>query len=268
MNAEMTSSLNAADEAALGNLLNALELMDGDDEILELSASSGEPAVIDVVEPGTVELEDIETAVSRIEAQEAVSKAYGGEVSEGVSVPVELAEKPKKEKKAASTPRKYYPTKAAKAKEVYGGEINRNVICLEVDDFARTDEGLAELQSEILTVMNDAGKKVQNRMMFFMDFMAGKGSLNAVCRAAIEHLASKGSLVPGAFYEGLVAGGYSNNSAQAMGGNTIAAMVKLKIVKQVGKGMYEVNKNSRYYPALIDKLHLTKTAALASAREA
>lgn len=160
--------------------------------------------------------------------------------------------------KPATQPRKYYSNKVERLNDRMGDKMNEFAI-LEVDDAERD---LSKLVEDFNATMKGAGVKVQNRIGFFTEFVSGKSDrLNSVCAEAVKVLLTDGKITTGEkgnLHTRLMKK-YSTASAKAMGGNTIIAMQKLKMV--VGdKGNWMPNPDSLYLMKLKQMLSIPDAA--------
>lgn len=151
--------------------------------------------------------------------------------------------KPKK----APTPRKHYASKVERISDKLGDKLGEYTV-LELSDAALEGEALAAKQAETLEIIKGSGKKVQSRMTFVVEYVAGKSSkLNGVIKTALNLLQTDGKLTTGAegnLYKKLLAHPYSASAAKAMGGNTLLALKGLKVVIAGPNGDYIENPDS------------------------
>ena len=262
------------EQEALASLFDELGM--GDEEIVIKSAEHEEQSAL--VEEGE-EAVDLASIAQQLEEKERLEAAYdapepvteepefapGAEIDptalfgEEASVPevkTESAEpakkkgREKKEKpeKKAVEPRKHYASKTERISDRMGEKLN-DFSLLELSD-AEEGTDIAKKREELLATMKAAGVKVQNRMTFFIEYVSGRTSaLNNVCKIATNLLIEEGKITTGEkgnLLRKLVANPYSVGSAKAMGGNTLLAMQKLKIVKEGAKGEWVANPDSLY----------------------
>jgi hypothetical protein len=219
------------DDSSLDNLLAELNLID--DEIV---LQADEEEVVAEVKIEAVSDEAVEEVIA-----EPVAKA---EKAKAPKAPKEA--KPKAEKKAV-VPRKSYATKVERLTDHLGDKLGEYMV-LEVADAGLEGDALKIKQAETLASIGTSGKKVQNRITFILEFMAGQSAkLNGVIATAVKLLRDEGQIVTGVegnLYKALVAHPYSDGAAKAMGGNTVLALQKLKVVTQGSKGQWVANPNS------------------------
>jgi hypothetical protein len=149
--------------------------------------------------------------------------------------------------KKAPTPRKHYATKVERISDKLGDKLGEYTV-LELSDAALEGEALAAKQTETLEIIKGSGKKVQSRMTFVLEYVAGKSSkLNGVIVTALSLLKTDGKLTTGNegnLFKKLVAHPYSPSAAKAMGGNTLLALKGLKVVVAGTNGDYIENPDS------------------------
>jgi hypothetical protein len=169
-------------------------------------------------------------------------------------------EKPKVEKPAPQ-PRKHYASKVERLGDRLGEKMS-DFVMLTTDDVERDRE---ELKAEFNATMKSAGVKVQNRIGFITEFVSKRTArLNKVCATAIKLLLDEGKLTTGEqgnLHKALMGQSYTVAAAKAMGGNTVLALQKLKIVSNGGKGAFVPNPNSLYLPVLKGSLVAEQQAA-------
>lgn len=251
--------------------------------LADLDDMTGEPTTV-AAEESLPEVE-LEAAVSRAEAQEVVNAAYSEEVEEAPVAPTtteidpldlvtastedapvveEATAKPKGkgkgkgkgDKKCAepSEPkekkeRKHYASKIERLNDKLGTTLGDYTV-LEINDATLEGDALKAKQDETMEALKTAGTKVQNRMTFLIEFAAGKSAkLNGIATKALELLKKDGKITTGEkgnLHQALIAHPYSVNAAKAMGGNTLLAMQKLKMLVAGEKGEWLPNPNSLY----------------------
>lgn len=155
-------------------------------------------------------------------------------------------------------PRKHYASKVERLNDRMGDRLNEYSV-LEIDD---AEKDVAALREYLNKTMKAAGVKVQNRMGFFVEYVSGRSqNLNSVCADAVRVLLKDGKITTGdkGNLHKLLLGRYSVASAKAMGGNTILAMQKLKMI--VGeKGNWMPNPDSLYLMKLKGMLAIPDAA--------
>lgn len=192
---------------------------------------------------------ELEIAVALAEDSENSASPFA--VTDAVAEKVVEAKKPSKKarepsEKKAPFERKHYANKVERLSDTLGANMGDYLI-LEIQDALLEGDALKAKQAETLVVINEAGKKVQNRQTFILEFVAGKSAtLNNVIQLALNALKANGTVSMNAddvFFQSLLAKPYTMNAARAMGNNTLAAMRLLKMVKATDKG-YAVNPQS------------------------
>ncbi|MGV2866382.1 hypothetical protein [Achromobacter sp. AGC39] len=153
----------------------------------------------------------------------------------------------KKAPKAPAAPRKHYANKVERITDKLGADLG-DYIVLEMADAVLEGAELQAKQNETLEAIKAAGVKVQNRITFVLEFMAGRSAkLNDVLTLAFKLLKEEGSITvgdEGNLISGLVAAGKKISSARAMGNNTIAALRTLKVMSKDADGRYVPNAES------------------------
>lgn len=246
---EQTEALAAAYEQAAEN---AAVTPVNTDELFDPSAGVIDPAMLLGTPTETVEPKKTKGKKA------APKKAAPKKTAEKKEKKVEPKPEVKVEEKKKPEPRKHYASKVERLNDRMGEKLNEYA-CLELDD-AETE--VAELRDRLNKTMKEAGVKVQNRMTFFIEFVSGRSAhLNSVCADAVRVLFAEGKITTGDkgnLHQKLL-GRYSVASAKAMGGNTILAMQKLKMV--VGeKGNWILNPDSLYLMKLKGMLAIPEAA--------
>jgi len=158
------------------------------------------------------------------------------------------AEKKEPKEKKAATPRKHYSSKTERVTDKFGASLGEYTV-LELADAALEGDALAAKQVETMTTLKESGVKVQNRIVFLMEYAAGKSAkLNDIAATALKLLKTDGKIVTGEhgnLHLALVKK-YAKSSANAMGNNTVGAMKALKMIVAGEKQEYVANPNSLY----------------------
>lgn len=156
---------------------------------------------------------------------------------------------PAKTKTQAKRVRQYYANAFDRMKGHIGEYFDRYLV-LETRDASSSQEAEEQKKKEFVEAFGKAGKKVQNRAAFFIEFSAGKTtSLNYVCETAVKMLCQAGKITLGAngnLYQKLLSKPYSPRSASTMGTNTVNAMKLLKMVTTEHDGSLVPNENSTH----------------------
>jgi hypothetical protein len=255
MGAMQNQEIIANQEATLDALLSDLEMMSDD---------NATPPVEEIIEDGAPEIRA--TSVTEIVEEDTDPVDYAP-VEENAATPTEkpakksgkkTSSKKKTEtatgdkKKAAGedkpkAQRKFYASKVERIKDKLGDKLGEYTV-LELSDATLEGEALAKKQQETIDAIKNAGKKVQNRITFVMEFIAGKSSkLNGVITTALKVLKRDGKVsvgVEGNLYKALIEHPYSPAAAKAMGGNTLLALKTLKVIVPGEKGEYVANPKS------------------------
>jgi hypothetical protein len=253
---QMTQPQMDSDEN-LDNLLADLNLLgdDNDDAVIEKSAQEDEPLVLDG---------SLEAALSDIALDEEITEQSDDFTDIKEEVAAEEPKSPKvtkktkgackSEVKSATTEakkttveRKHYANKVDRLSDKLGKDFDSNLV-LETADLKLTGNALEDKQAETLASIMGAGKKVQNRQTFILEYVAGKSaSLNGVITTALKVLKRDGQIttgIEGNFHKELLAKPYSANAAKAMGGNSLLAMRTLKMINVGEGGKFIANPNS------------------------
>lgn len=183
-----------------------------------------------------------DTDVNVIQSEQSEQKVEA-ETAEAVKA------EPAKTKTQAKRVRQYYANAFDRMKGHIGEHFDRYLI-LETRDASHSQEAGEQKKKEFVEAFGKAGKKVQNRAAFFIEFSAGKAtSLNYVCETAVKMLCQAGKITLGAngnLYQKLLSKPYSPRSASAMGTNTVNAMKLLKMVTTERDGSLVPNENSTH----------------------
>ncbi|MPS48503.1 hypothetical protein [Methylobacillus sp.] len=250
MNTQTTSAVASGDDS-LADLLTDLNLnANENDKEIVLDSKTG-----DAVEENNAPVEQVATGAqaapdapkSTNAKKKGTSKGKGKNAQpEGAAAATEPAANaveaasPAEETKPKKEPvrRKHYSNKAERVSDKLGDKLGEYTV-LELDDAALTGAALTAKQQETLTIIKTAGKKVQNRMAFILEFIAGKsGSLNSVIVKTLSILAQDKEItkgVEGNLHKALLAHPYSQSAAKAMGGNTLLALKLLKVIIEQDK---------------------------------
>lgn len=232
---------------------------------MNLNAASQEDALADLMasleDPGEILLSGIEEELSTpvaktpeaellaaidVAAEPAISGAGAQAGPSPASISkVEAAAPAKPERKAPV--RKHYASKVDRLQDKIGADLGDYTV-LEVADGALEGDSLAAKQAETIKAIEESGVKVQNRITFILEFMAGKSAkLNGVISTAFRLLKSDGAITTGDagnLQVALVKDGKTMASARSMTNNTIAAMRALKVMDKDPSGKYVANPQS------------------------
>lgn len=245
--ADLLSSLGAPDEIILSGDESEEPTTLSADDTSDLLALEGElllpedVATTPELEAAAPELEL--AALPKLAAPETPEVTPEADVSTtaGDDQPEPAAaapEKPAKEKKAP-TPRKCYPSKVARLTDKLGADLG-NYTVLELADAALEGDDLKAKQDETIDAIKGAGVKVQGRITFILEFMAGKSAkLNGVIQHAFRLLKEEGKLTTGDegnLLKALTGEGKTLATARAMSNNTVAAMRTLKVISKGADG--------------------------------
>lgn len=234
MTMTVTADAQENSELALEALLQDLS---GDGAEILLT-EEGDEAAPTLAEPPVVEPLVMASAEPVADAQPAPEAP----ASEEGEAPAEV-----KKAKAPAAPRKHYANKVERITDKLGADLG-DYIVLEMADAALEGADLQAKQNETLEAIKAAGVKVQNRITFVLEFMAGRSAkLNDVLASAFKLLKEEGSITvgdEGNLISGLVAAGKKISSARAMGNNTIAALRTLKVISKDADGRYVPNAES------------------------
>lgn len=216
-----------------------------DDDLAEIDALLA-PEAAPAAAP-ELSLDELETAVTRAEATEAmIAAATTEEVVEGAAPSGDAAEDaPVKAKRAAPT-RKHYADKIERLKDRVGAALPEYAVLTTADALDEaTLESAVERTLEIIRNMNS---KEKNRATNFIEFLSGKKArLNEVLERVLKVLDRDGFITTGNegnVFKDLIARPYSPASARAMGGNTIGMYADLKVIVPDGKGKFVANPHS------------------------
>lgn len=257
-----TATLSADDElaslmAALGPAPDMVEIepdqtiteadLAAIDDLIEpdLEALLAEP--VEMLADAPVETEvsfaDLEIAVGRAEAVEAVIEAAGtDEIVDGAAPSADGA----KTKKAAA-PRKHYSDKVERLKDRVGASLAEYTVLTTADALV-DDAELAVTMERTLEIIRQMNSKEKNRASNLIEFLSGKrAKLNNVLERVLKVLDSDGFLQTGNdgnVMKNLLARPYSPASARAMGGNTVSMYADLKLIVPEGKGRFIANPDS------------------------
>lgn len=229
------------------------------EEVVEAAPAADEVMVLDAALPVAEEGEtaaDLEAAVSGAETAELMSAAATEDGIDG-SAPTGAAseliaetEAAAPEKKAA-TPRVRYTDKVERLKARVGDKLAEYSVLTTADVMsADTDEALNAVMDRTMDIVKAMNKKVGNRGVGFIEWLAGKKtSLNNVIERALKLLGEDGYLQTGEegnLMKNLLARPYSLASARAMGGNTVVMLVQLKVILPLEghKGRFVANDDS------------------------
>ena len=254
------------EEAVLADLLSdlCLDNEDHSDEVLETAPSDIE-VEIEAAAPALVpfEVEEIiegDEPTDTVEAAPVVDTSADDKAAKKAAKVAEQAAKKiereaaraakKAEREAAKVgkpTRKHYASKVERLTDKLGDKLGENTV-LEIADAILEGDELVAKQGETLLALKSAGIKVQNRMTFMLEFVAGKSAkLNGVIHTAFALLHKDGQLTTGGkgnVITALLAHPYSDSAAKAMGGNTILAMKALKVIVPTEKGTFVANPDS------------------------
>lgn len=250
MGAIQPQEVELNDEATLDALLGDLNLL-GEEET--------PPPVEEIIEEGVPEIQAVSVEEIAAEEQNEPVDAPAAEIPDGEGVTAAEAPKKKggsrKKKTEAGEPgeakpkteRKFYANKVERITDKLGNKLGEYTV-LELQDALLEGDALKAKQQETLDAIKTSGKKVQGRITFILEFIAGKSSkLNNVIVTAIKLLKSDGKIttgVEGNLYGALIARPYTPYAAKAMGGNTLLALKALKVIVPNEKGEYVANEQS------------------------
>lgn len=229
------------------------------EEVVEAAPAADEVMVLDAALPVAEEGEtaaDLEAAVSGAETAELMSAAATEDGIDG-SAPTGAASELIAETegaapaKKASTPRVRYTDKVERLKARVGDKLAEYSVLTTADVMsADTDEALDAVMERTMDIVKAMNKKVGNRGVGFIEWLAGKkASLNNVIERALKLLSEDGYLQTGEegnLMKNLLARPYSLASARAMGGNTIVMLKDLKVILPLEghKGRFVPNHDS------------------------
>lgn len=197
-----------------------------------------------------ISLEDLETAVTRAEAVDAMmATATVDEITVG-SAPSEAdpeAVPGEVKAKRVVTPRKHYTDKVERLKDRVGAELAEYTVLTTAD--ALVDEAeLTAVMERTLEIIREMNSKQKNRASNLIEFLSGKRArLNNVLERVLRVLDRDGVIQTGNegnVMKDLLARPYSPASARAMGGNTIGMYADLKLIVPDGKGKFVANPDS------------------------
>lgn len=231
--------------AAAADEIVAAPVSDEVDDLAEIDALLA-PEVAPATAP-ELSLDDLETAVTRAEATEAMlAAATTEEVVEGAAPTGDAADvEPAKAKRAAPT-RKHYADKIERLKDRVGAALPEYAVLTAAD--AVDEAALGEVVERTLGIIRNMNSKEKNRASNFIEFLSGKkAKLNEVLERVLRVLDRDGFLTTGNegnVMKDLIARPYSPASARAMGGNTIGMYADLKVIIPDGKGRFVANPDS------------------------
>lgn len=236
----------------------------------DLDALLAGPVMRDTPADIETNIEDLEIAVCRAEATDAMLAAATEEVPDGSAPsepPADGAPAAAKVKKAV-TPRKHYTDKVERLKDRIGESLSEYTVLTTAD--ALVDEAeLAVVMERTLEIIRAMNSKEKNRASNFIEFLSGKrAKLNTVLERVLRVLDRDGVIQTGNdgnVMKNLVDRPYSPASARAMGGNTIGMYADLKVIIPMEgvKGKFVANPDS----LLLAKAMSMLAAAPASAAE-
>lgn len=173
---------------------------------------------------------------------------------------VKNAPRPKKEPK----PKVKIPEEKDKRVLLRLGTKLDDVALLEDRDLNLDERGKSELKENLLNRLAHAPKKIQNRITYFVEYIADLSAvLPEVLNMGIHVLVKDGYISAsnkmadcGNFYKKLIDRPYAPASASAMGANTVKAMQVLKLVVPDDNGRLVINRQSRHLRTIVSKLGL------------
>lgn len=233
----------------------------------DLDALLADPVLRDAEHVQTEEatsIEDLEIAVGRAEATEAMLAAATEQVLDGsapsspepvhvevTAVTAAVAEKVAAEEKVKKVPvpRKHYTDKVERLKDRVGASLSEYTVLTTAD--ALVDEAeLSAVMERTLEIIRAMNSKEKNRASNFIEFLSGKrAKLNNVLERVLRVLHRDGVIQTGNegnVMKDLIARPYSPASARAMGGNTVSMYADLKVIipMEGAKGKYVANPDS------------------------
>lgn len=264
----LSAAVSATDD--LDKLLADIGMFVPDDEVI-VAAPAGEPVVIEASLPMTPAVDELEAAVSGAETAELMSAAAAEEGGDG-SAPSGTASELVSEPGAAAatkktpTPRVRYTDKVERLKARVGDKLGEYSV-LTTADVPMDDAALGEVMERTMDIIRAMNKKVGNRGVNFIEWLSGKkASLNNVIERTLKLLQADGHLETGEqgnVMKNLLARPYSLASARAMGGNTIAMLVQLKLIVPMegAKGKFVANPDSLLLASALTRLSAPTTAS-------
>lgn len=264
----MSAAISANDD--LDKLLADIGMFVPDDEVI-VAAPTDEPVVIEASLPMTPAVDELEAAVSGAETAELMSAAATEEGDDG-SAPSGTASELVSEPGAAAatkktpTPRVRYTDKVERLKARVGDKLGEYSV-LTTADVPMDDAALGEVMERTMDIIRAMNKKVGNRGVNFIEWLSGKkASLNSVIERTLKLLQADGHLETGEqgnVMKNLLARPYSLASARAMGGNTIAMLVQLKLIVPMegAKGKFVANPDSLLLASALTRLSAPTTAS-------
>lgn len=217
------------------------------------SAMMAEEVIVDDGDASGVVAGSTENVVGDETTEEAAQAVTPKSKGKGKKAAAKPAVEAKKEEPKPPKERTFFKNKAERLQHNLGNDFATAMV-LEKADQKLVDQALATKQAETLAAIMGAGVKVQTRITFVLEFVMGKSAkLNEVMKMALAALKKDGSIssaADGTFMKAMFAQ-YSQNSAKAMGNNTLLALKALKIIKaNEAKGKFDANSES----LILDKL--------------
>lgn len=221
----------------------------------DLDALLADPVLCDAPVAIETSIEDIELAVGRAEATEAMLAAATADGIDG-SAPSEMpaegeapAEAATAKVKKVATPRKHYTDKVERLKDRIGESLSEYTVLTTADALVGEAE-LTVVMERTLEIIRAMNSKEKNRASNFIEFLSGKrAKLNNVLERVLNVLARDGSVQTGNdgnVIKDLIARPYSPASARAMGANTVSMYKELKVIipMEGAKGKFVANPDS------------------------
>lgn len=211
------------------------------DDIVEIAAATDDEVVIEAGADESVSEEDITRAVSELDLEEARAEAYSEQESEGdVDTTPVKATKAKKVKEPKA-PKEFRKTMATSRKsEVITSRLGANsheFFALEMADADLSEEELKAKQEEMLARIDSIAKKIGEKAVNVISWLAGRAKLSNYTDQAISLLIEKGEITSKDLLEHYKARPYSEGTSRSQSQQLMKLLPEMKVGVMEGKTM-------------------------------